>query len=692
KTTDDDKYKDRKRDWLKELDQTLNEENKTKEEHIEEKDANTKKDELVQESGSNANKAETRPWVLPYGRTTIPTAKRVCWVLTVSSQFDVCKWNQLKSSNICLFVCLFVYGLQKADSITALSWTEDNEYIIAGEGRGGISVWKKQYFASSLTEQRDQLKRFQERKRVYNIHACDFYYSLCGTTWEHDKSYEVTSLSIRGTYLVSGCKDGTILLWHLDFLSSLSSFNPILQRPLSLQLLARIKSAHFGEEVLDVSLSKVSFDHRLCAPSALFLLSSGADSNVRCRDVIAVLRDELSRRVEERKQMAKPSTPVMEETESENTDVDAIVYLQHFAVFIDFVTAVEVFFFLPKKKRNTQLFLFKLIALHDFYANCLTTFIFDLETLLNYEGNFQTSQEKYFYFSYYRLYGTKKNMPTMHIFFILIFLGISLKTRINNKITWIKCNYYGKRFITIFVIIICLFTVWILQWEGGTEIKPPFFFQGTVRDTMRRRDQPFNWTSLKLGMQKESLFNLNMSAYTSEKLLKNEIKVSAKREKNCEIAFVNGGGGEKKKANETFDMKMSTKREEMKQWFSKQGYKFPELWKPLSSASSELWFASSFCRALQSKQQWRNSMDWVIVYETNSNSSNSAKSVDNVTLSMELMQRILLSQVLEKWEYLHLVKQDRQDGKSAKNLRLMFEEMTEFVMDTSYLPLQSKFN
>jgi len=207
---------------------------------------------------------------------------------------------------------------KKSDSITAIAWTEDNQYIITGENHGGVSVWSKEWYEKSFVERRDKLPGYQERKRLYNFNACDFYYLLRGTSVEHDRSHKVTSLSISATYLVSGSRDGCILIWHLDCL--LSSHDLAHSQPL--QLLARIKSAHFGEEVLDVSLSRVSLDHRLCAPSALFLLSSGADSHVRCRDVMDVFRDELSRRVEERKRKAKSPTPMMEETETENSNAD----------------------------------------------------------------------------------------------------------------------------------------------------------------------------------------------------------------------------------------------------------------------------------------------------------------------------------------------------------------------------------
>ncbi len=57
-----------------------------------------------------------------------------------------------------------------------------------------------------------------------------------------------------------------------------------------IQSIARIDSAHLGEDVSDVSLSKVSCNVSHVIPNALYLLSSGADNHVRCRDVMGECR------------------------------------------------------------------------------------------------------------------------------------------------------------------------------------------------------------------------------------------------------------------------------------------------------------------------------------------------------------------------------------------------------------------
>jgi len=121
-----------------------------------------------------------------------------------------------------------------------------------------------------------------------------FYFVLRGSLKKHHNT--ITSLSLTGTYLVSSSLDGSINIWHLDFL--LPSFNVQSSSFVSsemIQVLASIESGHLGDEIYDCKLSNIQSNVTYCIPNALYLLSSGADSHVRCRDVMDILRQQLSR-------------------------------------------------------------------------------------------------------------------------------------------------------------------------------------------------------------------------------------------------------------------------------------------------------------------------------------------------------------------------------------------------------------
>ena len=169
--------------------------------------------------------------------------------------------------------------------ISAIVWSQSDDWIISGHQDGDIRFWSKEIHKNeSDIKQNKHLKQSNE------------YYVARGSMNRHSES--ISSLSLSGTYLVSSSCDGNILIWHLDFLL------PSVSLPMNIsngrgiiQLLASINSAHLGEEINDVQLSEISNNLSLCVPNALYLLSCGADQNVRCRDVMEILRQQLTLRI-----------------------------------------------------------------------------------------------------------------------------------------------------------------------------------------------------------------------------------------------------------------------------------------------------------------------------------------------------------------------------------------------------------
>ena len=174
-------------------------------------------------------------------------------------------------------------------AITALAWNSNDKWIISGHQEGTIKFWSKEYYPSDY----DYIDIAQNKY----IKQSKFYYVCRGSMKRHSET--ISCLSLSGTYLVSSSSDGNILIWHLDFLL------PSVNLPMNItsysrgiiQLLATINSAHLGDEICDVKLSQISNNLSVCIPNALFLLSCGADENIRCRDVMEILRQQLTLRI-----------------------------------------------------------------------------------------------------------------------------------------------------------------------------------------------------------------------------------------------------------------------------------------------------------------------------------------------------------------------------------------------------------
>ena len=172
-------------------------------------------------------------------------------------------------------------------AITAIAWNSNDNWIITGHQEGTIKFWSKEYYPDT----------FSVKQNKY-LKQSEFYYVCRGSMKRHFES--ISSLSLSGTYLVSSSNDGNILIWHLDFL--LPSVNLPMNITLKtskgiIQLLATINSAHLGDEICDVGLSSISTNLSVCIPNALYLLSCGADENIRCRDVMEILRQQLTLRI-----------------------------------------------------------------------------------------------------------------------------------------------------------------------------------------------------------------------------------------------------------------------------------------------------------------------------------------------------------------------------------------------------------
>ncbi len=187
-------------------------------------------------------------------------------------------------------------NLRDLSAITAIACStynngngnENNNWIITGHQNGNIQFWSKEYYS---------INNYKNIKQNKYIKKSNFYYVNRGLMKRHCDN--ITSLTLSGTYLVSSSCDGNILIWHLDFLL------PSVQLPINItatskgiiQLLATISSAHLGDEICDVKLSAFKNNISYCIPNALYLLSCGADENIRCRDVMEILRQQLTLRI-----------------------------------------------------------------------------------------------------------------------------------------------------------------------------------------------------------------------------------------------------------------------------------------------------------------------------------------------------------------------------------------------------------
>ncbi len=121
--------------------------------------------------------------------------------------------------------------------MTCLQWSDDNQWLISGHMNGEVRFWQKQDFIVQPSEADagandsffegaggDQRVKFgkvakeavEKRHQGSKLKCSSFFLVLRGALTEH--AQQITSLSLSGTYLVSGSKDGSILIWHLDFL------------------------------------------------------------------------------------------------------------------------------------------------------------------------------------------------------------------------------------------------------------------------------------------------------------------------------------------------------------------------------------------------------------------------------------------------------------------------------------------
>ena len=204
-------------------------------------------------------------------------------------------------------------------AVTAIAWNSNDNWIISGHQEGTIKFWSKEYYPN------DYKNTFNIKQNKY-LKQSSFYYVCRGSMKRHSES--ISCLSLSGTYLVSSSNDGNILIWHLDFLL------PSVNLPMNItshsrgiiQLLATINSAHLGDEICDVKLSSISNNLSVCIPNALYLLSCGADENIRCRDVMEILRQQLTLRIlaESQPKQAITSQTMKEKRASMHHGMDSI--------------------------------------------------------------------------------------------------------------------------------------------------------------------------------------------------------------------------------------------------------------------------------------------------------------------------------------------------------------------------------
>ena len=228
------------------------------------------------------------------------------------------------------------HGQGTDDAISCVKWSSNNEWIITGHINGEIKFYNKQFFinpskirnANVNTNINSDTNDDIDMSNV-KVKKSKFYYQYIGSLRRHAE--QVTSLALSGTYLVSSSNDGSIILWHLDFLlpslqqvnggggsstrsydnnhvrlnnflSKNSNSNPhsisnsymnldsnnLMSRDM-IQMLAKLDSAHLGDEVNDIQLSNLTMNANYCIPNALYLASAGSDNHVRCRDVMGML-------------------------------------------------------------------------------------------------------------------------------------------------------------------------------------------------------------------------------------------------------------------------------------------------------------------------------------------------------------------------------------------------------------------
>jgi len=209
--------------------------------------------------------------------------------------------------------------LNDEHAITSIAWNSNDNWIITGHQEGTIKFWSKEYYPTDYKN-----NRFSKQNKY--LKQSKFYFVCRGSMKRHLES--ISCLSLSGTYLVSSSNDGNILIWHLDFLL------PSVNLPMNItshsrgiiQLLATINSAHLGDEICDVKLSNLSNNLSVVIPNALYLLSCGADENIRCRDVMEILRQQLTLRIlaESQPKQAITSQTMKEKRASMHQGMDSL--------------------------------------------------------------------------------------------------------------------------------------------------------------------------------------------------------------------------------------------------------------------------------------------------------------------------------------------------------------------------------
>jgi len=174
--------------------------------------------------------------------------------------------------------------------ITALMWSDDCEWLIVGYGSGVIKLWQKAKEARISVNVNKTLSRWMKRAKVMRRAK------LFNCKWELEGCHleAVNTLSLKGSLMISGSDDGTVIFHDL-----LETFADIEGGDLegSPVQIAKIEQLHRGRMVNSISLSHHYDQSELLIPTAgLFLVSSGADNIVHCLSVMEILRDNLRRK------------------------------------------------------------------------------------------------------------------------------------------------------------------------------------------------------------------------------------------------------------------------------------------------------------------------------------------------------------------------------------------------------------
>lgn len=171
-------------------------------------------------------------------------------------------------------------------SVTAIDWSPDSDWIIAGYASGVIKFWKRNEERRMSTQLNRTIKTWMGAANVQRknkMFDCKWY--LEGLHIE-----AINSLSIRGSLMVSGADDGNVVIHDLleTFIDSKDNID---NSPITI---GRIDKIHGGRMVNSVCLTKNYSEENLLIPSTgFFMVTSGADNIVHCVSLLDVCRESI---------------------------------------------------------------------------------------------------------------------------------------------------------------------------------------------------------------------------------------------------------------------------------------------------------------------------------------------------------------------------------------------------------------